>query len=139
MLPKFLAISLFLTASAFAEIPAQPYPNVRYQHEEIKDPPQQLFIAHVDLTDKNVRVKVAPSGEDPDGPEGKWQTVLKAPSKVAEREHFDIVVNGDFFSIGKKDAEGEEAQKVFEGGLGATVSGPAMTDGKLWGPAEKPR
>src|SRR5436309_3275333 len=82
---------------------SKPY---RYTHRELKNPPQQLYIVKIDLTDKRVQVRVAPGGEDPDGPEGKWQTILAPPTKIAEREGFDVVVNGDFFIIGKKDVEG---------------------------------
>jgi len=48
----------------------------------------------------------APGGPDPDGP-GKWQTTLMEPTKIAAREKFDVVVNGDFFKArGVNDGEG---------------------------------
>jgi exopolysaccharide biosynthesis protein len=62
------------------------------------------------------------------------------PTKVADREKFDVVVNGDFFAhLSGKDAEGAAALKEFKGGTPATVAGPAVTDGKLWAPTTKPR
>src|SRR5437773_8336470 len=80
-----------------AEMPAHPYPPVVYRHEEIAAPiPQKIYIARIDLTNPNVTVRVSPGGPDPDG-EGKWQTTLMQPTKIAEREHFDLVINGDFF------------------------------------------
>src|SRR5436190_577455 len=100
------AFALLASIVFAGDFPAQPYPNVRYEYEETNDPPQQVHIVNIDLSDQNVHIRVAPAGEDPDGPEGKWETVLAPPTKVAGREGFDVVVNGDFFNVGKKDAEG---------------------------------
>jgi exopolysaccharide biosynthesis protein len=62
------------------------------------------------------------------------------PTKIAEREKFDVVINGDFFShLSGKDAEGAAALKEFQGGTPAAVAGPAVTDGKLWARSAKPR
>src|SRR5436190_21995903 len=85
--------------AARAEIGPHPYPPVVYQFEKTSNPEHQIFIAQIDLTDKRVQVRVAASGPDPDGPSGKWETVLAPPTKTAERENFDVVINGDFFSI----------------------------------------
>jgi hypothetical protein len=125
---------------AVAEIPPRPYPPVVYRHEEIKGGvPQKIYVALIDLTNPNVHVRVSRGGPDPDG-DGKWQTTLMRPTAVAEREGFDLVINGDFFHhLSGKDAEGAAALKEFQGGTPATVSGPAVTDGKLWAPADKPR
>jgi exopolysaccharide biosynthesis protein len=120
-------------------MPEHPYPSVVYKHEELADPPQRIFVALIDLTNPDVKVRVSRGGPDPDG-EGKWQTTLMPPTKVAEREKFDVVINGDFFShLSGKDAEGEAALKEFKGGTPAAVAGPAVTDGKLWAPTTKPR
>jgi exopolysaccharide biosynthesis protein len=128
-----------LAGAALAEMPKQPYPAVIYTHEESKDPPQKLYIAQIDLTNPNVRVRVANGGEDPDGP-GKWQTILAQPTKVAEREGFDVVVNGDFFThLNGKDAEGAAALKEFTKGTPAAVLGPAVTDGKVWSTTQPAR
>src|SRR4029077_18321801 len=101
--------------------------------------PQKIFVALVDLTNPDVKVRVSPGGPDPDG-DGKWQPPLMQPTKVADREKFDVVINGDFFShLSGKDAEGAAALKEFQGGTPAAVSGPAVTDGELWGPAKDAR
>jgi hypothetical protein len=149
---KLLILSLLvLPVLARAEAPVErPYKSVVYKHEKLTthstdkegkpvEWPQEIFAAFVDLTDPNVHVRVSRGGADPDGP-GEWQTSLMPPTKVAEREGFDIVVNGDFFSAFKTvDAEGEAALKQFTGGRPAKVTGPAVTDGEKWGPAEKAR
>jgi hypothetical protein len=148
---KLLVLSLLLfPLLARAEAPQapveRPYKSVVYKHEKLTTNstdkegkpvkwPQEVFAAFVDLSDPNVHVRVSRGGEDPDGP-GEWQTTLMPPTKVAEREGFDIVVNGDFFSaFNTKDAEGEAALKQFTGGRPAKVTGPAVTDGEKWGPA----
>ena len=150
----FILSLLVLPVLTRAEAPQgpveRPYKSVVYKHEKLTthstdkegkpvEWPQEIFAAFVDLTDPNVRVRVSRGGADPDGP-GEWQTSLMPPTKVAEREGFDIVVNGDFFSAFKTvDAEGEAALKQFTGGRPAKVTGPAVTDGEKWGPAEKAR
>ncbi|MEA2736658.1 MAG: hypothetical protein QOE14_3109, partial [Humisphaera sp.] len=150
----FILSLLILPLVARAEAPMgpveRPYKSVIYKHEKLTTNsvdkegkpvvwPQEVFAAFIDLTDPNVQVRVSRGGEDPDGP-GEWQTSLMQPTKVAEREGFDIVVNGDFFAAFKAtDAEGEAALKQFTGGRPAKVSGPAVTDGEKWGPAEKAR
>src|SRR5688500_7780384 len=134
------AVVFLAAAIARAEIPERPYPAVVYKFERRTSPePQKIYVVGIDLTNRNVQVRVSPGGADPDG-EGKWQTTLMPPTKIAEREQFDVVVNGDFFShLSGKDAEGAAALKEFSGGTPAAVSGPAVTDGKLWGAAEKKR
>lgn len=107
-----------------------PLPGLVYYTETRQAPPMRLFIAEVALTNSNVRVRVAAGGPDPDGP-GKWQTTLMTPTRVAAREGFDLVVNGDFFDArGVKDAEGTNSN--YRGDIWASVSGPAVTDGKVW-------
>jgi hypothetical protein len=139
---KLFVLSLLVSPLvARAEFPTErPYPAVVYKYEEIKQPvPQKIYIAAIDLANPDVQLRVSRGGEDPDGP-GEWQTTLMQPTKIAEREGFDVVINGDFYAAYKaKDAEGTAAQKQFKGGLPAKVSGPAVTDGKLWGPTTKPR
>src|SRR6185503_10500555 len=146
----FILSLLLLPLVARAEAPAgpveRPYKSVVYKHEKTstnsKDKeekpvvwPQEIFAAFVDLSDPNVKVRVSRGGADPDGP-GEWQTTLMPPTKIADREGFEIVVNGDFFSAFKTvDAEGEAALKQFTGGRPAKVTGPAVTDGQKWGPA----
>jgi exopolysaccharide biosynthesis protein len=108
----------------------RPFPGVVIYTQNHLDPPNRLFIAEIDLTHPHVRVRVAPGGPDPDGP-GNWQTTLLAPTRIATREKFDLVVNGDFFRArGVKDAEGTNSR--FRGDLWAAAVGPAVTDGKMW-------
>jgi len=110
-----------------------PFPGVTCYTETRLEPPTRLFVAEVELTNSNVRVRVAPGGPDPDGP-GPWQTILMQPTRVAAREHFDLVVNGDFFDArGVKDAEGTNAN--FHAAIWAAVNGPAVTDGRAWSSA----
>jgi exopolysaccharide biosynthesis protein len=116
---------------------AQPYPEIRFERIEKAEPAQQIYVARVDLTDADVDVRVSRGGSDPDG-EGEYQTTLQVPTAIAERERFDLVVNGDFFSA-KQTVDAEGAQSGYVTGKWGKVSGPAVTDGYLWGPAEKER
>ena len=136
----FVVISLFATV-ACAQTTKRPYPGVVYKYEQRTSPvPQKIYVVGIDLTQPNINVRVSRGGADPDGPDGKWQTTLMQPTKVAEREGFDVVINGDFFAhLNGKDAEGAAALKEFQGSTPASVTGPAVTDGQLWGPAEKKR
>jgi exopolysaccharide biosynthesis protein len=133
-----LAVMLLVAPLATAEmIEKRPYKAVVYQQIEQADPPRKIFVANVDLTSPDVQIRVSRGGEDPDG-DGEWQTILLPPSEVANREKFDIVINGDFFSAqNTKDAEGKASG--FVKGKWAKVLGPAVTDGVVWGPAENAR
>ena len=129
-----LALALAPAPLAHAkEFPAtRPYKPVVYQYVEQWGPPQRIHVIAIDLANPNVKVRVTRAGEDPDG-DGPWTTTLQRPTAIAEREGFEVTVNGDFFALpSKKDAEGSEAQKVFRAKLASTVSGPAMTDGETW-------
>jgi hypothetical protein len=129
-------------AVALLRIPApaaatnHPFPGISYHAEVRTNPPMRLFVAEVDLTNPKVRVRVAPGGADPDGPD-MWQTTLMRPTQIAAREHFDLVVNGDFFNArGIKDAEGTNSQYRDE--VWGAVIGPAVTDGKAWSASSTP-
>jgi exopolysaccharide biosynthesis protein len=126
-----LAFVSIFTFSACVEISTdQPLDGIDLSSETQTNPPQQLFIAQVDLTNPRLHLHVSPGGPDPDGP-GKWQTTLMQPTKIAEREKFDLVVNGDFFTAkGVNDGEGTNSH--FQAEQWATVAGPAMTDGRIW-------
>jgi exopolysaccharide biosynthesis protein len=88
------------------------------------------FVAEIDLRNPGLRLRVAPGGPDPDGP-GPWQTILVKPTAIAEREGFDLVINGDFFSHrALTDAEKTNAQPA--GALWGSAQGPAVTDGRVW-------
>ena len=108
----------------------EPPGAIVYSSETRTNPPERLFVAQVDLANPRVHLRVAPGGPDPDGP-GKWQTTLMPPTQIAEREKFNLVINGDFFTAkGVNDGEGTNSH--FSAEQWATVAGPAMTDGRAW-------
>jgi hypothetical protein len=108
----------------------RPCAGVVCYSETRSEPPTRLYVAEVDLTNPRVHLRVAPAGPDPDGA-GPWQTTLMEPTRIAEREGFGLVVNGDFFDArGVKDAEG--AASRYRAEAWATVNGPAVTDGRVW-------
>ncbi len=118
--------------SARAEISAtnEPFPGIFIHSETRTNPPTRLFVAEIDLANPKIHLRVAPGGPDPDG-DGKWQTTLMPPTKIAARENFDLVINGDFFAAQSvKDAEGTNSG--YRAGQWAAVIGPAVTDGKTW-------
>jgi len=111
-------------------VPPHPLPGVTCRAETRANPPTRIFVAEVDLRTPDLHLRVAPGGPDPDGP-GRWQTTLMEPTRIAAREGFSLVVNGDFFAAkGTKDAEGKNSS--FRAGLWAAVTGPAVTDGHVW-------
>lgn len=117
--------------SASAEVLAgQPLPGIIFSSETRTNPPERLFIAQVDLTNPKVHLRVASGGPDPDGP-GRWETTLLEPTKIANREKFDFVINGDFFTAkGVNDGEGTNSH--FAAHQWAWTAGVAVTDGKAW-------
>ena len=125
------AAVVLLQFSAVAELSTnQSLPGIICISETRTNPPERLFVAEIDLTNPKLHLRVAPGGPDPDGP-GKWQTTLLEPTKIAARENFDFVINGDFFKArGVKDGEGTNA--VFRTGQWGLAEGPAMTDGQTW-------
>jgi exopolysaccharide biosynthesis protein len=110
---------------------------VAYQHIVRRSPNFSIHVVTVDLADPRVTVRVAPGGPAPtNGP--AWVTTLLPPGEIAVREHFDVAINGDFFSaIATKDVEGHNSGYVR--GKAAFPIGPAMTDGRLWHRAELAR
>ena len=127
-----------LGALAYAdEFPSRPYVGVTYSHAAKTGPPQRIYEAIVDLTRPGIVVRVARGGPDPDG-DGPWQTTLMQPTKIADREKFDVVINGDFFEhFQGKDAEGQAALSQFKASTMARVTGIAETDGLVWAKAGK--
>ena len=141
MFRKVAALLLFLDAlgaSSYADdFPRRPYAGVTYSHEAKTNPPQLIYEAVVDLTQAGTVVRVARGGPDPDG-DGPWQTTLMPPTKIADREKFDVVINGDFFQhFQGKDAEGQAALSQFKASTMAKVTGVAETDGMVWSKAGK--
>jgi hypothetical protein len=126
------AIFVLLTClPACAQPPAtRPGSPIQYVHEQRDSPPMHLHVATVDLADPAVRLLVRRAGDDPDG-EGSWNTTLMHTSQIAERDHLDVAVNGDFFI--PKDALVTPLRKVpYYIGNWATPCGWAMSDGVTW-------
>ena len=130
--PLFVLVLLNFICCVRGEASAtnETLPGVFIHSETCTNPPTRLFVAEVDLKNPRLHLRVSPGGADPDGP-GKWQTTLMQPTKIAAREKFDFVVNGDFFKArGVNDGEGTNA--AFRADQWALVDGPAVTDGKIW-------
>jgi hypothetical protein len=106
------------------------FPGIVLHRETCANPPEHLFVAVVDLKNPKLHLRVAPGGSAPDGP-GKWETTLMEPTKIAAREKFDFVVNGDFF-VAKGVNDGEGKNSHYHSEQWACTAGPAMTDGKTW-------
>jgi hypothetical protein len=135
-IPAIAALaSLSIIFSAAADsLTNQSWPGIvlhtEVQPQTATNLPLHTFIAEVDLTNPQVHVRVAPGGPDPDGP-GKWQTILMQPTRIAARENFALVVNGDFFDArGVHDGEGTNAG--YRANMWASTVGPAVTDGVAW-------
>lgn len=108
----------------------EPLPGIFIHSESRTNPPTRLFVAEIDLANPRIHLRVAPGGPDPDGP-GKWETTLMEPTRIAAREKFDLVINGDFF-IARGVNDGEGTNSHFRAELWASTEGPAMTDGRTW-------
>jgi exopolysaccharide biosynthesis protein len=122
-------------ARAEAPAVARPHAGVTFRQEVRTEPAQRLCWATVDLDEPRVSLHVAQGGPDPDG-DGKWQTTLMPPTAIAKREGFELAVNGDFFSVKRAEAD---KSGVYQAEQWAAVLGPAVTDGKAWATAAKPR
>jgi len=112
-------------------------PGITCSSEIQTNPPQRLFIAGVDLTNPHLHLRVTRGGPDPDG-SGEWKTTLMKPTRIADREHFSFVVNGDFF-LAKNVQDAEGARAGYRTGQWARTEGPAMTDGQTWSTTIEPR
>jgi hypothetical protein len=129
---------MLLAPSARADFPNEkPYTAITYHSETRKDPANKLFWVEIDLADPHVSIRVSPGGPDPDG-EGKFQTTLMPTSAIAQREHFDLAVNGDFFQAQKNEG-GFALPGGYKANQWALVEGPAVTDGRVWSKSLKPR
>ncbi len=132
----FAALCVSAALAHARQFPAtRPYKAVIHQYIEQSDPPQRIHAVSIDLTNRDVKLRVAPGGPDPDG-DGKWQTTLQRPTAIAEREGFEVAINGDFFAATRaRDAPKEQMPKEQKGyvvDMWATVTGPATTDGRTW-------
>jgi hypothetical protein len=139
--PRLLCVAFglsFLSGAAEAQnatFAPQPYPAVRYERKIGLIPPQRVEIVRIDLKDPDVEVRVAPGGADPDGA-GAYQTTLQTLTTIAERERFEVAVNGDFFAV-KPNADASGAPSGYVADKWATAVGPAATDGVVWAPASR--
>lgn len=132
-LPVLLFVAflhLIRSASAEVSVTNEPLPGIFIHSETRTNPPTRLYVAEINLTNPRLHLHVAPGGSDPDG-DGKWETTLMEPTKIAVREKLSFVINGDFFEARSvKDAEGTNSG--YHAGQWALTVGPAMTDGKIW-------
>jgi exopolysaccharide biosynthesis protein len=130
-LSGWLVVSCLGAGICVAEISVttRPFPGIALFSETRTNPPQRLFIAEIDLTNPKVRLRVAPGGNDPDGV-GKWETTLMQPTKIAAREKFDLVVNGDFYEVPRAQEAGSNV--VYRVAGWAAANGPAVSAGKIW-------
>lgn len=118
-------------ATRLATRPAATRPSpIEYRHEVRKDPPLHLHIATVNLADTRVTVRVARGGDDPDG-EGEWAATLQRTSVVAQREGFELAVNGDYFRARDVLKTGLKDVPYFIGNPGRPV-GLAAGGGVVW-------
>lgn len=109
----------------------------QFQHIVRHDPNFSIHVVKVNLKDPHVSVHVARGGVDPDG-DGPWLTTLMPTSEIAEREHFAVAINGDFFDAqATRDIEGRNTGYVR--GKAAAPVGMAMSDGALWHQPKTPR
>lgn len=133
----WLAIALPNHVAAEVLPAKQMLPGVLIHAETRTNPPTRLFVAEVDLKNPKLHLRVSRGGPDPDG-NGKWQTTLMQPTKIAEREKFDLVINGDFYKAkGVNDGEGTNSH--FRAAQWALVEGPAMSGGQVWAFSDNPR
>ena len=101
-----VVLCAFPVACAFANFPtSQPYPGVTYRLLEIKNPLNRIHVLTIELHNPAIHFIVAKGSPEPstDG----YETTLLGPLAIADREHFEIVINGDFFEAKRfKDAKG---------------------------------
>jgi exopolysaccharide biosynthesis protein len=132
------ALSLCLGAYAAPQGVATNSPDpIQYQHLVRHDPNFSIHVVKINLKSPQVSVHVARGGADPDG-DGPWLTTLMPTSEIAEREHYAVAINGDFFDAeATKDIEGRNTGYVR--GKAAAPVGMAMSDGLLWHRPKTPR
>jgi exopolysaccharide biosynthesis protein len=139
-LPTFGSLLLCLCPSSCSMAPKSPAPlppPVSYQHVVRRDPNFSIHVVKIHLSDPRVSVRVSRGGTDPDG-DGPWLTTLLPASEIADREHYDIAINGDFFTAeATQDVEGRNTGYVK--GKSAAPRGTSMTDGQIWHRAETTR
>jgi hypothetical protein len=127
----FFAGVCWCASNANAQAVGQ-FPGVTYREEVHTNPPLHLYCVQADLTNPLVHLRVCRAGDKPTG-DGSWDTTLLQVSKIAQREHLDVAVNGSLFA--PKDAEVVLGRKLpyFEGNW-ARACGWTVSDGQLWSP-----
>jgi exopolysaccharide biosynthesis protein len=134
----FVVLCLGISACARAQQPTNlSTPPVTYEHIVRHDPNYSLHVMRINLKDPRVSIRVSRGGPDPDG-DGPWLTTLLPTSEIAERDKYDVAINGDFFDAqSTKDIEGKNTGYIR--GKAAAPVGMAMTDGVLWHRPENAR
>jgi len=137
-LPRALIAGFCLGGFAALSAPsANSSAPIQFQHIVRRDPNYSIHVVKINLKDPHVSVHVARGGTDPDG-DGPWLTTLLPTSEIAEREHYAVAINGDFFEAqATKDIEGKNTGYVR--GKPAAPVGMAMSDGVLWHRSRTPR
>jgi hypothetical protein len=131
---QYLVISLIASALALFTLAGRsrpvlvtgsPGPAVRYSLDVRDNPALRLHIVRIDLTSADVALSAVAAGPGLEGTE--WTTSLQTVRTIAERERFDVAVNGDFFS---HDMGELEQWSKYRTGAGARTMGPLVSDGR---------
>jgi len=136
MKTKFLVlvVAIFLPhVCPGADAPTKVFDGINYRAEIRKNPPNRLYWATIDLSERKISLHFSAGGPDPDG-DGMWQTTLMRPTEIARREGFELTINGDFFCNSPT-----EPKPPYKVGQKAWVRGPAATNGKSWSTAATAR
>jgi len=131
LLVRLFLLAILWTPAAFGgETTTHPFDAVTLTEHVWANPPMRFYVVRVDLTNPRVHIRVSGAGKIPEGA-GPWQTTLEPVSKIAEREHFDVAVNGSIFT--PKGVEFILGRRLpyYEGNW-ARANGWTITDGKLW-------
>ncbi|HZZ44519.1 MAG TPA: phosphodiester glycosidase family protein [Tepidisphaeraceae bacterium] len=139
---KLAAFFLLLPTLVSAAEPAKTelFPGILYSTETGENPSFSYHILTISLKNPTISLHVSPAGPDPDG-DGPWQTTLQTVPKIAERDSFDIAINGDFFApkppnnLDDGSGLGALINRGYQVGQWARVMGAAVTGGKQWSTA----
>jgi hypothetical protein len=126
-----IAILLMILTPPPATTRALPANPIEHRHVARRDPPLHMHVVTIDLTDPRVRLRVCRGGDDPDGPDGPWQSSLQTVREVAAREKLHVAINANFFTA-KESAQIGNRRVPYFAGNPARVTGLAMSNGELW-------
>jgi exopolysaccharide biosynthesis protein len=125
MLPVWVMLAWLAPLAA----PGESSP-IEIRHLVRQQPNFSIFEVWINLADARVQGRVVRGGPAPEQ-QTNWVTTLLPVGEVAEREGFDLAINGDFFEAEQtRDIEGKNTGYVR--GKAAAPVGFAMTDGRLW-------